>query len=224
LPFLAGGLLVALMGALGLSPATAEPVPGATVHASAAAWITLVLGVLAVLATLLAWPRLVRTLGLPRGPLPAAGGIAFMLVLDAAAVLTWIANPFAALLIVPAAHLWLLLAAPELRPRRGWLGLGVVLLGVCAPVLVTVYYAGQFGGGPASVWTVMLLVAGGNIGPGALLLWSVLLGCVPVATFAALSARRAPQARDAPAAITIRGPLGYAGPGSLGGTESALRR
>jgi hypothetical protein len=32
--------------------------------------------------------------------------------------------------------------------------------------------------------------------------------------------------RDAPGAgaVTIRGPLGYAGPGSLGGTESALRR
>ena len=224
LPFLACGLLIALMGALGLSPATAEPVPGAAVHATAASWITLVLGVLALLAGLLAWPRVVRTLKLPRGPLPAAGGIAFMLVLDAAAVVTWIANPFAALLIVPAAHLWLLLAAPELRPRRRWLGLGVVLLGVCAPVLVTVYYAGQFGGGPASVWTLTLLVAGGNIGPGALLLWSILLGCIPVATFAALSARSVPQARDAPAAITIRGPLSYAGPGSLGGTESALRR
>jgi hypothetical protein len=29
---------------------------------------------------------------------------------------------------------------------------------------------------------------------------------------------------DEPLEITIRGPLGYAGPGSLGGTESALRR
>jgi hypothetical protein len=224
LPFLACGLVIALMGALGLSPATAEPVPGMDVHATAAAWITLVLGAFALIAGVLAWPRVVRALGLPRGPLPAGGGIALMLVLDAAALVTWVANPFAALLIVPAAHLWLLLAAPELRPRRRWVGLGLVLLGVCAPVLVTVYYAGQFGGGPASVWTLMLLVAGGNIGPGALLLWSVLLGCIPVATFAALSGRRVLQAREAPAAITIRGPLSYAGPGSLGGTESALRR
>jgi len=166
----------------------------------------------------------VRALGVARGPLPGAGGVGFMLVFDAAALVTWVVNPFAALLMVPAAHLWLLLAAPELRPRRGWLGMGIVLLGVCAPALVTLYYANQFGGGLASLWTLVLLVAGGHIGPGTLLLWSVSLGCVALATLAALSGRRAPHPREAPVAITIRGPLGYAGPGSLGGTESALRR
>jgi hypothetical protein len=31
-----------------------------------------------------------------------------------------------------------------------------------------------------------------------------------------------PDAEDRP--VSIRGPLSYAGPGSLGGTESALRR
>ena len=38
-----------------------------------------------------------------------------------------------------------------------------------------------------------------------------------------MSAARAPQV-DPAAPITVRGPQGYAGPGSLGGTESALRR
>ena len=198
--------------------------PGAAIHVTAAAWLTLALSLLALLAAVVLFPRIVRALRIPRGPLPAAGGIAFMLVLDVAAVLTWVANPFAALLMVPAVHLWLIVAAPELRPRRGWVGMGIVLLGVCAPALVMLYYANQFGGGFASLWTVMLLVAGGHIGPGTLLLWSVSLGCVAVAALAALSGRRAPHPREAPAAISIRGPLSYAGPGSLGGTESALRR
>jgi Peptidase family M28 len=224
LPFLACALLVALAGVLGIAPATGEPVPASAVHATTAAWSTLVLALLALFAAVIALPRLVRALGVPRGPLPAAGGLAFMLVLDAIAVITWVVNPFAALLMVPAAHVWLLVAAPELRPSRGWVGMGIVLLGVCAPALVALYYANQFGGGPGSLWTLMLLVAGGHIGPGTLVLWSVSLGCVALATFAALSGRRAPNPREAPAAITIRGPVSYAGPGSLGGTESALRR
>lgn len=223
-PFLLCGLLVALTGAIGLAPATGEPVPAGAIHVSTAASLTLALALVGLLAGVLVPPRLARTLGVTRRALPAAGGIAFMLVLDAVALITWVFNPFAALLMVPAAHLWLLLAAPELRPRHGWAGIGLVLLGVCAPALVTLYYANQFGGGVASVWTLLLLVAGGHIGLGTLLLWSVSLGCIAVAALAALSGRRAPHPREAPVAITIRGPLSYAGPGSLGGTESALHR
>jgi hypothetical protein len=36
--------------------------------------------------------------------------------------------------------------------------------------------------------------------------------------------RRDPADGDGAVPITVRGPAGYAGPGSLGGTESALRR
>jgi hypothetical protein len=224
-PFLACGLLVAVMGATGFaSPAIAAPAPRAAVDPGAAAWVTMVIGLLALAAGCLAWPTIVRSLGVARGPLPAAAGVGFLLVLDTVALITWIGNPFAALLMLPAAHIWLLVAAPELRPRRGWLGVGLVLLGVCAPALVVVYYANQLGGGTASLWMGMLLVAGGHIGPLTVVLWSLALGCVPVAAIAALSGRKAPRALEEPAAITIRGPLSYAGPGSLGGTESALRR
>jgi hypothetical protein len=58
------------------------------------------------------------------------------------------------------------------------------------------------------------------------LLWSVLLGCAVAMSMVALRAPaglREPDI-DEQAQITIRGPIGYAGPGSLGGTESALRR
>ena len=69
-------------------------------------------------------------------------------------------------------------------------------------------------------------MAGGHVGFGSALLWSVAFGCAAaVALVAARSRLNDGLAEPAERVeITIRGPLSYAGPGSLGGTESALRR
>ena len=69
-------------------------------------------------------------------------------------------------------------------------------------------------------------MAGGHVGFGSALLWSIAFGCAAaVALVAARSRSEAGLAApDERVDITIRGPLSYAGPGSLGGTESALRR
>ena len=76
--------------------------------------------------------------------------------------------------------------------------------------------------GPASAWWVSLqLVGGGHLGVGAIVVWCLLLGCV--ASFVLLVLTRRPAVRTEPD-VTVRGPSTYAGPGSLGGTESALRR
>jgi hypothetical protein len=142
------------------------------------------------------------------------------------ACLVWIGNPYTALLVIPALHVWLLIAAPELRPRRG-LALGLIALGLAPLALLIAFYAHQLGYGPGrAAWEAVLLVAGGHVGLGSALLWSVAFGC---AVAAGLVAALGPSAPGAPAIdereeITIRGPLSYAGPGSLGGTESALRR
>jgi len=54
--------------------------------------------------------------------------------------------------------------------------------------------------------------------------WSVVAGCT--VSLAVMIGRiiRQPRARPAELPITVRGPISYAGPGSLGGTRSALRR
>jgi hypothetical protein len=52
-------------------------------------------------------------------------------------------------------------------------------------------------------------------------MWCLLLGCL-ASTLAIVWARG--KAEPAPAEPTTRGPMTYAGPGSLGGTKSALRR
>jgi hypothetical protein len=68
----------------------------------------------------------------------------------------------------------------------------------------------------------VLLLAGGDVGVLAALEWSVVLGCV--ASVAVIAVQAARQNRPEQARVTVRGPITYAGPGSLGGTKSALRR
>jgi hypothetical protein len=172
-----------------------------------------------------------RTLMLSRLPKgaqaghPAGGGLAAAsgLVLVLAAALAWAANPYLAALLLPAAHLWLFAAAPQGR-LQGAPAIPAVLAGVLAPGLVVVYYALAFIAGPlALAWLGLQGVAAGLVSPG--------LAVVAIAWVAALagvarvvaSQRRAGKAAP-PDSIRTRGPVSYAGPGSLGGTESALRR
>jgi hypothetical protein len=55
------------------------------------------------------------------------------------------------------------------------------------------------------------------------MVWSCILGCGLAAILVVLRKQREPGGPgDGP--VSIRGPLSYAGPGSLGGTTSALRR
>jgi hypothetical protein len=54
------------------------------------------------------------------------------------------------------------------------------------------------------------------------LLWSLVAGCCVSALLIAAHGRAPADEDEIP--ITVRGPKTYAGPGSLGGTESALRR
>jgi hypothetical protein len=150
----------------------------------------------------------------------AAAGL--LLVLCAVTLAIWLTNPFAAALLVPALHLWLWVVAPDLRLRRA-IAFALIVGGFVAPALVIAYYALVLGLDPVGLaWSAVLLVAGGRVGLLAALEWSVVLGCaLSLLLIAPRTARRAPV-QERP--VTIRGPVTYAGPGSLGGTKSALRR
>jgi hypothetical protein len=226
-PFLACALFARLLGASGIlhvAPPAPLPPTGLTLDGAAVSAVAAVALVLA-LAWLM-WPMLLRRLGLTVRPDAEAAGVTTLLVLLAAGLVVWVLNPFAALLLLPAAHVWLLVVSPELRPRRGG-SLALVALGLAPLVGLVAFYADELGLGAGKLaWSGVLLLAGGDIGIAGSLLWSVLLGCVAGITMVAL--RPPPEANapelDEPTEITIRGPAGYAGPGSLGGTESALRR
>jgi hypothetical protein len=227
LPFLVAAVFAKALGWLGALPAapatgaqaSALPFQGPAVRAVLAVALVLVLG-------WLAWPWTVRRLGSNVRPDDDdATGLAVLAVLLAIGVVVWVLNPYAALLVLPALHLWLLLVSPRTRPARP-AALALVLLALAPLALLIAFYARELGVGPGGIaWDAVLLLAGGQVGVAAVVLWSLALGCVAAATLLALAPTDAADDRiDDGTPLRIRGPLSYAGPGSLGGTESALRR
>jgi hypothetical protein len=200
------------------APPSAVPVEGAALGVLGAVALVFAVGWLALRPVAL---HLASVRGDRSSPGAAA---ALTLVLVGVTVAVWAFNPFAAALLLPALHAWLLVTAPELPMRRP-AALGVVALTLLPGALVTLYYMLALGIGPLKLpWYALTLAVGGQVGLPALLAWCVLLGCLVsvVAIVRARDPRRPTDADDERPAI--RGPLTYAGPGSLGGTESALRR
>ncbi|HEY5046067.1 MAG TPA: M28 family peptidase [Solirubrobacteraceae bacterium] len=233
LPFFLAAVFARVLGWLDvLHAAPALPVPASALPLDAAAVRTVLAVALVLGLCWLAWPVAIRRLGLSVRPEAEAAGMAMLVVLLGVGVVAWALNPYAALLVLPALHLWLLLADPDRlaigqRPRPS-VALGLVALALVPLALLLVFYARELGVGPGGIaWAAVLALAGGHVGLAAAALWSVACGCVVAATLVALTTA-APAAGagvdDGAPPVTIRGPLSYAGPGSLGGTKSALRR
>jgi hypothetical protein len=174
-PFLAGLAIAELLALAGATPPPPPaPVPpdvlpldGAALGVLAGVGAAMALGLL--LARFLAArpdPRLAR----PEGP---GAAVALALVATAAALVLWLANPYAGLLAVPAAHVWLLVLVSGVRPKRRVRGL---LLGLAAlpALLVALYYLVALSMDPLSgAWYLLLLVTGHAVG-----LLTALVGCV----------------------------------------------
>jgi hypothetical protein len=156
---------------------------------------------------------------------PAAGAAAAAcgLVLCGATTLVWFFNPYAAALLLPAAHLWLFAMAPGSRWHER-LGAVAVAVGLLPFLLAAIHYARALGLDPLELaWLALLATAGGFVTLPAALVTAALAGCL-AGVVAVLRARRRVAATAPADTLRTRGPATYAGPGSLGGTESALRR
>jgi hypothetical protein len=171
---------------------------------------------------LLRWRRRRGTAaGVLRGPDAQSGVVAALAVLCGAALVMWALNPLAALMLVPALHLWIWLAA-DVRWPYG-LRLAVWLLGVALPAVAVICdadsahmdVAGVLGDG-------VQMIAGGQLGPIAVALWSAACGCA--AAVLGLACRAAPTPRPVPAPRAAPAPLAHAGTRTLGASRSALRR
>ena len=224
-PFLLAALFARILGLTDVLPAPPGPVDPEALPVDGAGLAAVAL---ALALGFLVRPLLRRIVGAGRARDAAAdpGGAAaaLALVLGALGVAVWVVNPYTGLLLAPCLHLWLLATVPEVRAPRG-VGLGLVLAGLVPFVLVGAYYTEQFGLDPVELaWFAVLLLAGGYAGPLGVVAWSLVLSCALLAASVALRKRRAPAAGAETGGVTTRGPLTYAGPGSLGGTESALRR
>jgi hypothetical protein len=227
MPFAAAAVFAVLLGRSGLlpdaptGPVTPRQLPLDGLGVTALISVALVFG--------LAWwlrPALTARLGRTTATSdPAAiDGLAAVLLLTLCGLvaLTWFANPYAALLGVLPLHLWLLATTLDPPPPRA-LGTALIAISLAPLAGVAVLYSARLGLGPTGfAWSGLLLVAGGHIGLLSLALWCVAAGCATAALTIVL--RRARAHVQAAPHVTVRGPISYAGPGSLGGTDSALRR
>jgi hypothetical protein len=168
-------------------------------------------------AWVFARPRLAGRLPAPDRP---GAGAALALVLSGLGVAVWLVNPYAALALLPALHIWLLVtASPEPTPRP--LAIGLVLSGMLIPLLIALSVLARLSLGPVEgLWYGFLLLTGHDVGLYTALVGAVALACFGAALRIAIARRPEPRVTETP---SVRGPGGYAGPGSLGGTESALR-
>jgi hypothetical protein len=235
LPFLACAAFALLLGRLGAIPTPRPPVWPAALPFDGRALEAVLATAFVLLLAGLGWPSLMRRVGLPVRPRAEAAALGMLLVLGALTLLVWVLDPLTALLLLPALNLWLVLAAsPRVSAGRiPLVALSLVALGLVPLVLLVAFYAGQLDLGPGGVLhTALLLLAGGRVGVAGAVLWSVAFGCLAAALLVALAPAATGAGEDGGpgeglddyAPINIRGPLSYAGPGSLGGTESALRR
>jgi hypothetical protein len=146
-----------------------------------------------------------------------AAAVALMLAIEV--LLVCALNPYAGLLLVPAAHLSLLVALPE-RPRSSLLAPAILLGGLAFPALALLYYGARLDLGLSLDSYALMLVSAFSGSLASAVIGSLVAGTLVSAVLVAARAGRP----ERPSEVTVRGPVTYAGPGSLGGTESALRR
>jgi len=154
-------------------------------------------------------------------PAGAGAACATALVLCTACVALWVLDPYAALLALPALHLWVLAMLLEPRPPRRVRVLALVG-GLLAPAVVAVYCLIALAMNPLhGAWYLLMSAMGGTPSLATLAVWVAL-----AAAFAAVarSVVGADPADEPPERRPLRAVPSYAGPGSLGGTESALPR
>jgi hypothetical protein len=210
--------LLVLVGQAPRAPSAAEA-PSAEPFDGAAVVTLLLVAAAVAIAWLLVRPLLARRAGAAGDPQRPGAGAATALALSVAVLVVWFVNPFAALVLVPAVHFWMLATVAEARPP---VTAALLALGLVAPAGVAVYYLARLSLDPLEgAWYLFLLVTGHHVGFVTSLLGCVLLGLFGSALAIAL-ARRGPGEPEPPRGPRLRGPSSYAGPGSLGGTESAL--
>jgi hypothetical protein len=133
----------------------------------------------------------------------------------------WALNPLTALVLAPTVNLWSL-AAFATRGRAA--GAGLLIAGLIVPAGAAGLMLARLDLDPlAGGWYGVLTVLGGHAGVGA-----ATLACLTLSGLVTLLGIAAGRPRPAPVEPAPRerpsGARRHLGPGSLGGTESALRR
>jgi hypothetical protein len=177
-PFLAGLAIAELLALAGATPAPPPaPVPPDVLPVDGPA-LGVMAGVAVAMALALAAGRWLAARPDPElaKPVDQGASAALGLVIGGGTLLLWLVNPYAGLLAVPAAHLWMLtvLARPMPPPR---LRAVFVAVGLAPVLLVAVYYMFALSLNPLeAAWYLLMLVTGHSVG-----LVTSLIACVLLA-------------------------------------------
>jgi hypothetical protein len=160
-------------------------------------------------------------------PGPGAG-VAISLSLVVLGLITWLLNPFAALMMALPIHLWMIAALTNVR-RAG--AVVMMLIGLVPLLLVVAYYSLHFGLSPVNaLYYSFLLVTGHQFGVLAMLV-TLAFAAVFISAFVLVVVRAQidprsgqPVGRPSQPKQSILGPGGKPGPGALGSSGPAVRR
>ncbi len=206
-PFLAGLAIAELLALVGATPPPPPaPVPPDVLPLDGGA-LGVLLGVAVGMALALVLARYLAARPDARlaRPEPPGAAVALALVATVAALLLWLANPYAGLLAVPAAHLWVLVLLTDVQPNRRIRAL-LLALGALPALLVAVYYLFALSMDPLTgAWYLLLLVTGHTVG-----LLTALVGCVMLGALcgAAELVYRSPATTEEPPETAGPTPLG----------------
>jgi Peptidase family M28 len=188
-PFLAALLLAYVLALTGLAPRPKFPYDPGRYEIG---WRAVIVIFCLLVAFALVWTA-IRALRVPRGSgregLAAATGA----VLSAAVAMTWVINPFLALLLVPAAHVWPAAIGTGGTARR--VGIAVAVAIALVPSLLGISnLAARLEVGAAMPWQMLLMVTGGQIGFGLALLLCLIAGGLVAMIATALASDTPPRA------------------------------
>ena len=233
LPFLIGLALALFLVLVGIArDAPPAPLDPRSVALDAQAVGSLVATVFAIaLAWVLARSSVIRrAASLPDASAPGAACVTSLAMCALVLVLVF-SNPFAALLLVPAVHFWMLGTMTDATWRTGTI---LYVLGLVPIALVVIYYLVLLGLGPIDgAWYMFLLVTGDQTGvltTAGLLVLAAITGSVGAILVSRArhgepsTARPRGSGRPAEPPPRIFGPGGHAGPGAIGQARSTLGR
>lgn len=204
LPFVVALAVAEFLVLVGQAPeAPAAPVPPDRFDLDGAAALSLALSALAAVAAWVWLRPLVAGRGEGRpsfaGATAPGAAVAAMLVLIAATTAVWIVNPFAALLLLPALHIWLLATGAPVAPPRLVAAL-LFLAGLVPTTWILVSSALRLGLDPLEgVWYLFVLVTGHHIGLYTTLVVALWLAGATAVAASLRARRRPPRERDEPA-------------------------
>ena len=216
-PFLAGLAVAEVLALTGATPVPPPaPVAPALLPLDGPA-LAVLGGVAAAMALALLLGRYLagrpdRSLITPAGPGPA---VAVVVVLSVASLALWLVNPYAGLLVVPAAHLWMLAVLSSAQPRRRVRAL-LLALGALPVLLVTLYYLIALSMDPLSgAWYLLMLVTGHSVSLATSLIGCLMLGVLGAASELVARAPARPGADAPDRGPALSAPGSYAGAGLL---------